>query len=368
MVRSSVHATVRMASNMFDDNEALVKLHSDEETQQTSELGHTLYETIDYFLENVRPKTIKQLGELKAAVEKSYDDSRKARIAGTTATVTGSTIAIIGFGLGFVTLGTSLGLTVIGAALAAAGGVTIGGAEIGYLAVYRKKLKEAEKACSDDNNEMQNIEIQHREFCDHLNSLVDKHPKFTKEAIFHLLRYTWESTEPTVKTFYTGYKLIDGAVDVGRNAVAVTSSFRSSVRVGVQTGARTVYVGLGTVGRVFSIGSVALDILFIPIDIAVLAKSAHDVHKYKKTKVSNSAAAKNIASILDQLEKNKGVLENIRDQLPGAKPKKVQDQLPRADESELLLKFQDQLLGDDESKPLLKFQDEDDESDDDTLI
>ena len=300
-----------------DRKDELKRLLDDEDWQVTSELGHSLKEMIDKFLQKVRPKTVAKLKALADAVEKSYDDSRKARIAGTTATVAGSTIAITGFGLSFFTLGASLGLTVAGAVLAAAGGVTIGGAEIGYLAVSRKKLKSTEEACQADNKAMHDIKTCSEKFSDHVNSLAEKHPTFTKENIFHLLRQAWDFGEPTLKTFYNGYKLVDGASDVGRT---ITNTVRAGtvVKAGAQVGARTVYFGLGTFGRVFSIGSVIFDVVFIPIDIAVLAKSAYDIHKFKNGQGSNSTAASNIRSMLTQLEKNEEKLTEFRNALPGA--------------------------------------------------
>jgi hypothetical protein len=294
------------SSNIFDKNEVLVNLLSDDEWQEATKTGRDLQEKTEIFLKQVTPETIRHLEELIEAVEKSYDKSRKARIAGTSATIAGSTLAIVGFGLSFATFGASLGLTASGAVLAAAGGVTLGGAEIGYLAVARGKLKDTERACRDYNEKMCKIETIGRKFSDHLNSLASKHPNFSKKNLFRLLKHSWNSAEPILKTFYNGYKLVDGATDVGRNVITVTNS----VKAGVQAGARTVYVGLGTAGRIFSIGGVVLDIVFIPIDIAVLAKSAHDVHKYKNGHgKSNSAAAANIRSVLTQLEENKKELQ-----------------------------------------------------------
>ena len=302
------------SSNIFDKNESLVNLLSDDEYQQTSEVGQELQEMTKRFLEKQAPKTMQQLQELIKAVEKSYDKSRKARIAGTSATIVGSTLAIVGFGLSFATFGASLGLSAGGAALAAAGGVTISGAEIGYLAVARDKLKDTERACHKYNEEMHKIEISGRKFSDHLDSLASKYPTFSKENIIRLLRHTWNSTEPILKTFYSGYKLVDGATDVGRSAITVTNS----VKAGVQAGARTVYLGLGTVGRIFSIGGVVFDVVFIPIDIAVLVKSAHDVHKYKSGQgTSNSVAAANIKSVLEQLKGNKDEIKRVTDELFG---------------------------------------------------
>ena len=299
---------------MSVEKEELQRLLDDSNWKEASEIGYSLKELIDKYLNDVGPQAVAELTELKRAIEKSYNDSRKARIAGTTATVTGSVIAIAGFGLSFVTLGASLGLTVAGAVLAAAGGVTIGGAEIGYLAVSRKKLKETEKACQESNEMMEEIKKRGKKYEDLIKSLSMRHPTFTEENVFHLLRQAWNFTGPTLKTFYNGYKLIDGAADVGRTAITATNS----VRAGVQAGARTVYFGLGIFGRAFSIGSVAFDVLFIPVDIAVLVKSAYDVHKYKNGDgKSNSAAAKNIGSVLEKMEENKGNLKEFRDQLPG---------------------------------------------------
>ena len=297
---------------MSEENEELKRLLDDDEWKEASEIGYSLKELIDKYLEkSVGPhaQAVAELTALKEAIEKSYNDSRKARIAGTTATVTGSVIAIAGFGLSFVTLGASLGLTVAGAVLAAAGGVTIGGAEIGYLAVSRKKLKETEKACQESNEKMEEIKKRGKKYEELIKSLSTRHPTFTEENIFHLLRQAWDFTGPTLKTFYNGYKLIDGAADVGRTAITATNS----VRAGVQAGARTVYFGLGIFGRAFSIGSVAFDVLFIPVDIAVLVKSAHDVHKYKKYGKSNSSAAKNIGSVLEKMQKNEKNLTEFRD-------------------------------------------------------
>ena len=300
------------------DREELVKLLSDDEYRLTSELGHTLYETIDNFIEKVRPETIKRLEEFAQAVEKSYDKSRKARIAGTSAAISGSVLAIVGFGLSFVTFGGSLGLAIAGATLAAAGGVTLGGAEVGYIVISQKKVRETQKVCCDDNNEMKKIETQGREFSDHLDALTNKHP-FSKEHIFHLLKSTWKAGEPALNVFYSGYKFIDGVSDVGRNVFKVTNT----VRVGVQAGARGVYLGLGTVGRIFSIGSIALDVLFIPIDFAVLVKSAYDVHKYKNGKgKSSSSAASNIRKMLEELKQNSDELKEVRAELPGAENSK----------------------------------------------
>ena len=295
----------------LDDNEEVVALLSDPEVDSYSKTGLELKKAIETFVSDVRNKTLDSLKALKEDVEKSYDDSRKARIAGTSATVTGSVLAIVGFGLSFVTFGASLGLGVAGSVLAVAGGVTIGGAEIGYFSVSRSKLKQAERDCKEDREQMHMIENIGRKLSDHLDSLVKKHSAFSKEQIFQLLRYTSSASKPAAQTFYGGYKLLDGGADLGRNALAVTKS----VRAGVQAGARTLWAGVGVVGRVFSIGGVVLDVIFVPVDLTVMFKSAYDVHKYKKTNKSNSVAARRIKDLVTQLEEHNEKLVKFQEEL-----------------------------------------------------
>jgi uncharacterized membrane protein len=84
------------------------------------------------------------------------------------------------------------------------------------------------------------------------------------------------------------YQLVNGVADVGSCVIVITNT----VRGGLQARAQTVYFGLGTSGRAFSIGSVALDVLFIFIIMAILVKSAY---KYKNGYgISNSPQLKTL--------------------------------------------------------------------------
>ena len=107
------------------DCEKLQELLDDDTWKEASDSLKTLKLKVDNYLQNSGPQAVTELTELKEAIEKSYSDSRKARIAGTMATVIAIIITVAAFGLGFISLGASLGLTVIAAVLAAAGGVTV---------------------------------------------------------------------------------------------------------------------------------------------------------------------------------------------------------------------------------------------------
>ena len=119
-------------------------LTEDPEFHEVCKVSEELRSTLDR-LSGARDVTLKSLRAMKHEVEISYDKSRKARIGGTSATVVGSSLAILGFGLAFVTFGASVVLVIAGSIIASVGGITIGGAEIGYLVVSHTTMKNAEK-------------------------------------------------------------------------------------------------------------------------------------------------------------------------------------------------------------------------------
>ena len=244
----------------------------------------------------MREVTLANLRSLREDIEKSYDKSRKARIAGTTATITGSVLGIVGFGLAFVTFGASLGVTIPGAILAASGGVTVAGAEIGYQVKSKGKLKEANRACSSDLRLMKELGQLGERFGILLRSLAERY-ETTEENVFQLLKIA----RPIGGGAYNTYKFIDGFADVGRTIqVAAIAG-----RVGQAT-AHTAWAGLSTAARVFGVTGVVFDVVFIPVDLAVLIKSSYDVHKYKNGKgksASNNAAS--VQKIISDLEEHR---------------------------------------------------------------
>ena len=146
------------------------RLIEDPEFKQAGETLNKLDSTVTNLLAS-RETTLINLRKLKRDVEESYDKSRKARIGGTTATVTGSVLAIVGFGLSFVTFGASLGLTIAGGILAASGGITICGAELGYLVVSKKDFQNAQSACDTDREMMKKAPKLSEGLDDNINSL-----------------------------------------------------------------------------------------------------------------------------------------------------------------------------------------------------
>ena len=285
-------------------------LLQDPQLQEAVQIGKELKSSIESCLA-VRDITLENLRKLKHNTEESYDKSRKARIGGTVATITGATIGIIGFGLSFVTFGASLGLTVAGGILAGAGGITIGGAEIGNFAVSKTHLKNAQAACDTDREAMEKAKHLHDRLASCIESLQTRHPRFSEERIRTIVINMVKYGKSGVRGAYSAYQLIDAAWDAGRNIYTAAEI----AKAGVQVGTRTVWAGLSTAGRVVSGVTVAFDLIFIPIDLAVLIKSAYDVHKYKRGRGSNSAVAKKIGEFIENLEQNRAQLKKIQEEL-----------------------------------------------------
>ena len=255
-----------------------------------------------------RKDTIKLLEGLKKEVEESYDKHKKATIGGTVATVTGSALGIAGFISGFFTFGVGFGLAAAGGALAAAGGVTIAGSQIGYHVVSSTTCKNAQMAMDNDSKAAAAIEEYGAKLDEQLESLAKKY-KTTKDGVFMRLKhYIQYGTLPkNVLTFgYSTGRVTDITLDSVKTATRAISLGRAAA-----PGTRLTATGLKTVAGVFRVGGVALDVIFIPIDLGVMFKAAHDVHKYKTTGESNSNVAIKIGEMIDQLKENKKLMEKF---------------------------------------------------------
>ena len=203
-------------------------------------------------------------------------------------TVKPAALAIAGFGLSFFTFGASLGLLIPGAVIAGAGGVAIIGAEIGYLAISQTKLRDANNACKADREQMIEVKELGEKFFKQLDFLAKK-LNSTWEKIFVFVRHSWSSRNG-LKALYGGYKAIDAVFEAGK----VVGSAIKAARIAA-VGGRTVAL--------------------LPVDLAVMVKSAYDVHKYRTEGESNSNVAKEIGQLIKDLEINRDELQKFSDEL-----------------------------------------------------
>ena len=217
-------------------------------------------------------------------------------------------LAIAGFGLSFFTFGASLGLLIPGAVIAGAGGVTIAGAELGYLAVSQTKLQDAKNACKADRQLMIEVKELGDKFFKQIDFLAEKHNS-TWEKMIAFVNYSWNS-KSGVRALYGGYKSIDAIFEAGKATITAVKAARVAAVAG-----RTVWSTLSTTGRVIGAAGAIFDFLFIPVDLAVMVKSAYDVHKYKTEGESNSNVAKEIGELIKALDNNRDDLQKFSDGL-----------------------------------------------------
>ena len=255
-----------------------------------------------------RRTTLANLRLMKQEVEESYNKSRKARIGGAVAATTGSALAVVGFGLSFVTLGATLGLTIAGGTLAAAGGITLAGAGIGYYVVSQDTLKHAQNACDVDRDLMKKVENNGKKFTRRIESLAKKY-NTSSDGIYEIIKSKLGVATKVGKFLYNAYKLGDGVLDAGRVTYRAVTVGKT-----VALGVRTTLTGLKSLAGIARISFVALDAVFIPIDLAVMMKSAYDVHKYRTGQGSNSAVANKIGKLISDLEEHEQKMkENLEE-------------------------------------------------------
>ena len=237
----------------------------DPQVVEDPEINDAVKEVTDHIknLENLlsqREISLANLRTMKQEVEDSYNESRKSCFHGSLATAAGSTLSIIGYGLTPVTAGGSLALSVLGGVLAASGGAYTAYSEIKYYNVSQNTLKQAQNACDVDRAFMTKVGADEKKLVCHIESLAKKH-NTSSDSIYDAIKSKLGVTTKVGKVFYNGYKLIDSVTDTGRVAYNVATVGKTAA-----LGARTGLKSVGRFARVF----VAIDAVFIPIDLAVM--------------------------------------------------------------------------------------------------
>ena len=100
--------------------------------------------------------------------------------------------------------------------------------------------------------------------------------------------------------FYDGYKVVDGAADIGR-AILGVGRFAA--------GARIAFSGLNTVAGGLSIAGVAFDAVAIPIDLFIIIKGSFDIHKHRTGQGTNSIRANQLSRMIEALEKHRDTIK-----------------------------------------------------------
>lgn len=287
--------------------------------QTLTSLKHSLRTTINH-----RRHTIEQLRELKKEVEESYDKSKKATIGGTVATVTGSALSIAGVTTGFFTFGAGFIVAGVGAAIAAAGSATIGGAQLGYHYVSNKVLNDVQQAVEKDRANATDTEQNGNRFNSILENLARKH-RISKETVYVQIKYYYNYRSLANNTAGLIYSIGQHCVALGGAASRLgggATSVRSVVTAAqaAAAGTRLTVAGLKTISGILTIGGVALNVIFIPMEVYTMAQASKEVHKYRTTGESGSEAAKKIQNIIRALEDNLREMRSVLTELESIPP------------------------------------------------
>lgn len=249
-----------------------------------------------------REVLVKVLKKIQEEVEKSYDDSRKAKVAGSVVSIVGAATSIVGFILIPFTLGGSITLAVGGGVAAAAGGLTTAGAEIGYYAVSKTKLEDARTALKIDEEEREKL----LECGEKYDKLVEVFSETPEEKLSTQLKnfIKKKGDAPTIvlatgRGAYYSFKIVDSGFDTAKIIRSAVGTARA-IKAGTQTSWAVLRTGFSTL----KILGVAADIASIPLDALVLAKASYDIHKFRTTGESNSYRATEVKGYIDKLEEN----------------------------------------------------------------
>ena len=200
----------------------------------------------------IRRKTIDLLEQHRDEVVKIVREARIAKIAGSaTSLVVGGGLTIAGLVLIPFTFGASVGLTVAGAAVGAAGSATTFGASIVSKVMSNNRVKKAQEHINLD-----------QQISEHVNKRGSEYNEAAKKAGIVI-------------------ESIQGAAGVGgRLGVGVAKGIAGSVEAGIKAGGAALRIGgagvrvIAITGRV--VGGLALAVT-APFDIYQIGKSSYDL-------------------------------------------------------------------------------------------
>ena len=245
-----------------------------------------------------REVTLANLTKLKQNIEESYNIRQKVKIGGTAITIAASALSLAGLGLSFFTSGTSLVLTGVATALHGAGGVTHAGADIVYLAVEQRDLKDAQMALDTDREMMESAKKLNDQLANLISSLEHKYPSIPSKDIKELIRLY---APPILNGLYDLHLSKDGIYGIGRAIITLTRS-------GSKSGSPTVWSGLSVWDKRLSIAYAIADVYYLRQGIQNINSMKGEVQAYETSGKSNSDAAQILEEMIFKLEHHRNEL------------------------------------------------------------
>ena len=246
------------------------------------QLEKNLQEAVHRWLP-VRRQTIREIRKVADNLQEHHRNVDISKIAGSTASVIGGALAITGFALTPITLGTSLILSGVGIGVGTLGGATVAGAALvdGYLEKWG--IEGVQKKIDEDHYQYKKIQERRTEM---------------------------EETVKEVYTMYASTSAKDDGDDFGRimSQFFGTTLIRGQIGVGMILGKITVggsvKVGMSvakvgqTVAKGVSTASVVATVVLMPVDLYQIVQSS-----FSLARGSHTAAIEKLREHANELEK-----------------------------------------------------------------
>ena len=236
------------------------------------------------------PSIIRQIESIQEEIDRHHSNVNKATVAGSTAGIVGGGLMIGGLIAAPFTFGASLGLTVVGAGIGAAGGMTTAGAKLydykqssDNNKAVRSLLSSVESLCNKAQNQHRNVE----RCCSEIGDILA-----SSNSSLHVTT-DWEKIMLgwNVISFLRAPPSFTATITIS----AVSGAFRAGETV-ASTAIRALSITMKAVGGVF----VALGIL---ADVYCLGKSIKELVTDQKCAVSEaiSEQIENLSNLQDKI-------------------------------------------------------------------
>ena len=203
---------------------------------------------------------------------------RVAKIAAASISIAGGGLTIIGIVLAPFTFGGSIGISVLGGAVAglvAAGGI---GASIASRVLANKELKKAQQHINLD-----------QQLSFSINEVAGMYSKIMKHNINHEPQHG-AALEEVVGG-------VQGLTTVGRAIGTATS-------IGVEGTIEGSAIAIRSTGRIAGMALAGATLaVTVPIDIAIIAYNSYHIHKAKQDKTGQTEKNKQVKWLLNQIER-----------------------------------------------------------------
>ena len=231
-----------------------------------------------------RKETIRDIREVAEMLEEHHRNINISKITGSSASILGGLMAIVGFGLTPITFGGSLAFAAVGICVGTLGGATVAGASIADNLIEKMKIKEIQKKYNEDYRQLEYIKKYIQKMEEIVEKIYRRYPDVKNNA---------QEYASTLMQFLT---IGTGNFDAKIAKLAVDDSL---VEVSVQL----LKVG-GSTAKGIAGAAIPMNAILLPIDLYEIVQSVFSLKRGSKTEA--------IHKLLDYASKLEEQMESIK--------------------------------------------------------